>query len=89
MVFPFLLRAASVNVILFRLCMDVSKALSTLFRGCYLPPLYKSYAFTLWGACDDSSGCRLVVGSDFTSCSGISVRADDRKTSSENIYQFI
>ena len=89
MVFLFLPRAASVKVILFRLCMDVSKAPSTLFSGCYLPPLFKSDDFTLWGACDDSSGCRLVVCSDLTSCSSISVRAEDRKKSSENIYQFI
>ena len=41
---------------------------------------------TLWGACDDSYGCRLVMGSDLTSCSGIYVRAEDRKASSENMY---
>ena len=29
------------------------------------------------------------MGSDLTSCSGIYVRAEDRKTSSENIYIYI
>ena len=62
MVFPFLLRAASVKLIMFRHCMDVEKAPITLFRGCDLPPLFKSYALIHWGACDDSSGSRLVVG---------------------------
>ena len=65
------------------------RPLAHFFMGCYLLYLLKSYAFTLWGwvyfmiAVTVDWSWALMLGS------GISVRADDRKTLSENMYQFI
>ena len=86
MVFPFLPRAASVNAILFRPCMDAPSIL--LWGAIFLLLSRATHSFSVVHV--NSSGYRLVVDSDLTSWSGIYVRAaEDRKTSSENIYQFI
>ena len=74
MVLPFLLRAASVKVILFRLCMV-----------CKRPLIFSRATLSLSGV-----HVMIAVAVDWSWAlmlgSGTSVRADDRKTSSENMY---